>query len=208
VTLAGLLFLGLSIASGRRKRAREIVVSIGEAVIEPTELVDIVEAEAAKWVSINERSPEAAPLLEKYWRASGRAPNDDHWSGAFIVWAANAANPHSLVEYPQHSAYAFAHLNGRPGYRTIRPSGDLRAGDIVLKPRPGDVRTFDELTRPDFAPFPSHGDIVTEVHPDRIVAIGGNKAGDRVAAQTYRRRPDGTVPEFFAVLRLEDSRAS
>lgn len=168
---------------------------------------DPVAAQAARelhrWRGIDENHPKGRKMIADYWRQGvGVSPKmDQHWSGAFIAYVANKGAPGSLPKTGGHAAYAAMQIrNADPDkYTTFLGDLPVRVGDIILKPRPGETRDFDELRSGKF--FGSHGDIVTKVTPTHAIAIGGNKRGDTVATEAYPLNPDGSARGVFAVLR-------
>lgn len=212
-------FLGFLVFSGgpkrstgtprRRKRPR-VKVEIGEAVIEDSQPVDrllfAAESERQFWGGKPDTDPETWPLLDRYWQrvgVDGRAEGLP-WSGAFIAYVANEANPGSLPNLARHSAYARQALGERrPGhFRTLPPSEPVQLGDIIVKPRKGGPETWETLNAEPFVPFDGHGDIVTDIGPQAVTAIGGNKIGHTVATELYPRSRDGSIPGLVAVLRM------
>jgi hypothetical protein len=196
-----------------RKTSR-VKVEIGQAVLEESDPIDrmlqLAQEHLELWGEIDEHDDEAAPLLDLYWSGTGvdgRA-QDLHWSGAFIQWLANEGSPGSLPQLAQHSAYAMAALGEeRPGkFQTLPPDTAPEVGDIILKPRPGEGRSFEDLSSG--VPFPAHGDLIVEVEPNRVLAVGGNKLGDRVSIEYYPRDTNGRVQGIFALLRLNTENMS
>lgn len=163
--------------------------------------VDVVRREVERWKDIDETTAKGRALVEKYWREGvGTFPgHHEPWSGAFMAWAMNEAIPGSLLRAGMHSAYARHGLNAGPGqFQTLPPSTPIAVGDIIIKPRPGETRKFEELKKD--RDFPSHGDLILDLPPGEAVAAGGNKR-DKVTFDRVKLNADGTFPGAFAVMR-------
>jgi len=134
------------------------------------------EQEWKRWIGFDESSPDAVPLLTKYWKSVGLPlqPASVPWSAAFISTIAAGY----LKPSPNHLGYARAawkdRQNGVKGrYWAYKPSevGPLQKGDIVVKGR-GQPVGWDDIIA-DTGHKDSHGDIVTETKGG-LTLIGGN----------------------------------
>lgn len=198
---------GWFIFAGKRRQEEptDIEVELGDAIIherrpELDDMIQLATEDLERWSTLSEGDKEDS--IAMYWDASGRAMSDEPWSGAWIVWLANSVLPGSLPRVPGHAAYAHAQLtNTSPNeFTTLPPSTPVEIGDIILKPRSGESREFEELASGEF--FPSHGDFVVDIRDGKVITVGGNKAGKVVGGDSYTLNPDGTAQGIFAVLRL------
>jgi hypothetical protein len=162
--------------------------------------------EKSRWEDLSENDREAAPLLDKYWASVGtRQPPSVAWSAAFISYVMAQTQPDFPVS-STHIGYARgAYKNrGKSGLYTALPaSTPVKAGDIVIKTREGDVATFDDVKR-ETGFKKAHGDILVSVRNGEAIGVGGN-VGNRVNAVPIALNTDGTLkdPKYFAVLRQQ-----
>lgn len=123
---------------------------------------------------------EAPERIHDYWASVGhpeRSGLDDvPWSAAFISWdIASAGVPRDLFCPDQlHTIYVerLVERARRPGAALIPRRPDQRApqvGDLVCASRDGSGTTLDNLNR-----GAGHCDLVVEVKPGWVAAIGGN----------------------------------
>ena len=123
----------------------------------------------------------ASARVHDYWESVGR-PNlsgDNHevpWSAAFISWDIESAGVPRDQFCPdsRHTIYVehMADRAQRPGAAFIPRRLDERkpqVGDLICASRAGGRTTLDNLDR-----GPGHCDIVVEVRPGEVQAIGGN----------------------------------
>jgi hypothetical protein len=168
--------------------------------------------------STKETNPRILATLQDYWRfgvgrrfakeelASKAFQSERPWSAAFVSWVVKKAGGGPAFRYSgAHANYIHAAKQNRlasssnpfKAYRIteIRP----RPGDIVAKARAGSGATYDNI-RPGFK---THGDIVTEVGPKWIKAIGGN-VSDSVRRKTLRTDENGNLnhPGYFVIIRV------
>ena len=129
-------------------------------------------------LGIQER--QAPQRINDYWGAVGhpeRSGLDDvPWSAAFVSWdIASAGVPRDLFCPDQrHTVYVerLVERARRPGAAFVPHRPDARApqvGDLVCASRNGSGTTLDNLNR-----GAGHCDIVVEVGPGWLAAIGGN----------------------------------
>jgi len=156
------------------------------------------------------RERDAPERVRDYWKSvdePGRSGRDDiPWSAAFISWDIESAGvPRDLFCPDQrHAIYVermalrarqpgAAFIPHRPGER--RPE----VGDLLCASRDGGSTTLDSLDR-----GPGHCDIVVEVRPGEVHAIGGN-VGDSVTRSVFPLDAGGFLSpisgrNFFAVI--------
>jgi hypothetical protein len=168
--------------------------------------------EMKEWKGRTEDSEFGRSKIAEYWKDGvGVEPSPDPvkvpWSGAFISYTVQKGAPNSLPKAGNHSLYAKYSINAKGPFKYSSYPAHIikepKVGDIIIKARPGEERTFSELHGDE--PFSSHGDIITEVYPDSVVAIGGNKTGNTVTSEKYPRIADGTIKGIFTVLRRGES---
>jgi len=133
---------------------------------------------------------EAPQRIRDYW-ASVKHPelsglDDVPWSAAFISWDIESAGvPRDLFcPDPTHSIYVerMVERARRPGAAFIPRRPDERApqvGDLICASRDGSGVTLDNLNR-----GASHCDLVVEVRPGAVAAIGGN-VGDSITRSVF-----------------------
>lgn len=133
---------------------------------------------------------EASERIHDYWLAVGypqRTGLDNvPWSAAFISWdIASAGVPRGLFcPDSRHTIYVerLVERARRPGPAFIahRPSERVpQVGDLICASRAGSGTTLDNLNR-----GAAHCDIVVEVKPGWVAAIGGNVA-DSVSRSVF-----------------------
>ena len=148
--------------------------------------------------------------IADYWRAvdkpdrSGR--DNVPWSAAFISWGIESAGvPRDLFCPDQrHTVYVerMVERARRPGAVFIAHRPGERApqvGDLICASRDGSGTTLDNLNR-----GAGHCDIVVEVRPREVHAIGGN-VGDSVSRSVFPLDENGFLSPlsgrpFFAVI--------
>ena len=158
-------------------------------------------------------------LLDPVWHAN------HPWSAVFISWLMWMAGAGSKFRYSRgHKYYIAAAKRNRIKNRFDNPFWAFRVDEVV--PEPGDLvcawrtpkkgrprATYGNIDEPDFKP--THCDIVTEVHPNRIVVIGGNawdqitKMHNTVGRKSIRTNDQGKIsPEeqrrkrLFAIIKV------
>ncbi|CAM9818524.1 unnamed protein product [Phaeothamnion confervicola] len=139
-------------------------------------------------LGIKER--DAPERIADYWRAvdkPGRTGLDDvPWSAAFISWDIESAGvPRSLFCPSQtHTIYVerMVARAAQPGAAFVPRRPNERApevGDLICASRNGSGTSLDNLNR-----GAGHCDIVVEVRPGEVDAIGGN-VGDSVTRSVF-----------------------
>ena len=133
---------------------------------------------------------DAPERIHDYW-ASVDKPNrtgldDIPWSAAFISWDIQSAGvPRDLFCPDQTHTIYVERMVGRakrPGAAFVPLPPSQRApevGDLICASRNGSGTTLDNLNR-----GAGHCDIVVEVHPREVYAIGGN-VGDSVTRSVF-----------------------
>jgi hypothetical protein len=199
---AGLLF-GAAMLN-RRPRAR-FSSPLSRAVTPRARVIDLANAYLSLWTNADPDTRKA--ITESIWEnAVGTSWKGEPWSAAFVTHVVNTAYPGALYPSAKHSIYTAEALEGFGHYHVV-PVGSLieplRPGDLLLKPRAGaPAPSWDEVAEGNYL---SHADIVTEVGPDFVQAIGGNKLGGGIARERYPLGPDGRpLLPVFAVLLLDD----
>ena len=166
--------------------------------------VIIYSADAAprtQQLGVKER--EAPQRIQDYWASVGhpeRSGLDDvAWSAAFISWDIQSAGvPRDLFCPDQrHTIYVerLVERARRPGADFIPRRPDERApevGDLICSSRNGSGTTLDNLNR-----GAGHCDIVVEVRPGALAAIGGN-VGDSVTRSVFPLDANGFLSPISA----------
>lgn len=133
---------------------------------------------------------EAPERIHDYWASTGhpeRSGNDNvAWSAAFVSWDIQSAGvPRGLFCPDQrHTIYVerLVKRARRPGAALVPRRPDARrpeVGDVICASRSGSGTTLDNLNR-----GAGHCDIVVEVKPGWVAAIGGN-VGDSVSRSVF-----------------------
>jgi hypothetical protein len=146
---------------------------------------------------------EAPQRIQDYWASVGhpeRSGLDDvAWSAAFISWDIQSAGvPHDLFCPDQrHTIYVerLVERARRPGAALIPRRPDERApqvGDLICASRNGSGTTLDNLNR-----GAGHCDLVVEVRPGSLAAIGGN-VGDSVTRSVFPLDGNGFLSPISA----------
>ena len=175
---------------------------------------NVAERELRRWTGVTEHDPEALPILQEYWAATGQAypgSPDIPWSGAFVAYVVRqSSTPNALLPSGAHIFYARqAYLDrGVPGtYGAYHPTEvHVAPGDIVVRKREGGDLTFSDI-QTSGPVIPSHGDVVTAVGPTSARAIGGNMGPRGYSTVKSRLIPHNggviTDPAVVAVLRYQ-----
>lgn len=160
---------------------------------------------------LHEGDPFASQRVHDYWESVGRPSlsGDNHevpWSAAFISWDIESAGVPRDLFCPdaRHTIYV-ERMVGRartPGAAFIPRQLDQykpRVGDLICASRAGGTTTLDNLDR-----GPGHCDIVVEVRPGEVQAIGGN-VEDSVSRSVFPLDESGflspiSARPFFTVI--------
>ena len=153
---------------------------------------------------------DAPERIHDYWASVGQPErsglDDVPWSAAFISWDIESAGvPRDLFCPDQrHTIYVerMVERARRPGAAFIphRPSERApQVGDLLCASRDGSGTTLDNLNR-----GAGHCDIVVEVRPREVHAIGGN-VGDSVTRSVFPLDDSGflspiSARPFFTVI--------
>lgn len=159
-------------------------------------------------LGIKER--DAPQRIHDYWASVGhpeRSGLDDvAWSAAFISWDIQSAGVRRGLFCPdqRHTIYVerMVERAKKPGAVFIAHPPDERAprvGDLICASRNGSGTTLQNLNR-----GAGHCDIVVEVRPGQVAAIGGN-VGDSVTRSVFPLDERGFLSPlsgrpFFAVI--------
>jgi len=146
---------------------------------------------------------EAPQRIHDYWASVGHPErtglDDVPWSAAFISWDIQSAGVSRDLFCPdqRHTVYVerlverarrpgAAFLPRRPGERTPH------VGDLICASRNASGTTLDNLNR-----GAGHCDIVVEVRPGSVAAIGGN-VGDSVTRSVFPLDANGFLSPISA----------
>ena len=153
----------------------------------------------------------ASKRVHDYWRSVGRAKlsgvnHEVPWSAAFISWDIESAGVPRDQFCPdaRHTVYIerMVERARRPGAGFVPRRLDERkpeVGDLICASRDGGRTTLDNLDR-----GPGHCDIVVEVRPREVQAIGGN-VDDSVSRSVFPLDASGflspiSARTFFTVI--------
>jgi hypothetical protein len=157
------------------------------------------------------REREAPQRINDYWKSVGR-PNlsgldtEVPWSAAFISWDIESAGVPRDLFCPdaRHTIYVerLVERARRPGAAFMPLHIEERApkvGDLICASRDNGGTTLENLDR-----GPGHCDIVVEVRPGEVHAIGGN-VGDSVTRSVFPLDASGflspiSARRFFTVI--------
>jgi hypothetical protein len=146
---------------------------------------------------------EAPQRINDYWASVGHPErnglDDVPWSAAFISWDIQSAGvPRDLFCPSQtHTIYVERMVlrERQPGAAFIARRPDERApqvGDLICASRSGSGTTLDNLNR-----GAGHCDLVVEVRPGVVAAIGGN-VGDSVTRSVFPLDANGFLSPISA----------
>jgi hypothetical protein len=180
-----------------------VLLAVGEWARFGQQLI-IYSADAAprtEQLGVKER--EAPQRIQDYWASVGhpeRSGLDDvPWSAAFISWDIQSAGvPRDLFCPDQtHTIYVerLVERARRPGAAFIPRRPDERApqvGDLICSSRNGSGTTLDNLNR-----GAGHCDLVVELRPGALAAIGGN-VGDSVSRSVFPLDANGFLSPISA----------
>jgi hypothetical protein len=154
---------------------------------------------------------DAPQRINDYWKSVDR-PNlsgldtEVPWSAAFVSWDIESAGVPRELFCPdaRHTIYVerMVERSRRPGAVFIPHRPGVRAprvGDILCASRDNGGTTLENLNR-----GPGHCDIVVEVRPEEVHAIGGN-VGDSVTRSVFPLDGNGflapiSARSFFTVI--------
>lgn len=153
------------------------------------------------WLGVQER--DAPQRINDYWASVGhpeRSGLDDvPWSAAFLSWDIQSAGVTRDLFCPDqtHTIYVerMVERAHRPGAAFVPRRPNERApqvGDLICSSRNGSGTTLDNLNR-----GAGHCDIVVEVRPGAVAAIGGN-VGDSVTRSVFPLDANGFLSPISA----------
>ncbi len=161
-------------------------------------------------LGVRERDPDAARRINDYWRSVDQptlsGTDDVPWSAAFISWDIQSAGVPRGLFCPddRHTIYIerLVERAKRPRAALVPRHLDERAprvGDLLCASREGGGTTLENLNR-----GPGHCDIVVEVRPGQVHAIGGN-VDDSVSRSIFPLDASGFLEpiaarQFFTVV--------
>jgi hypothetical protein len=153
---------------------------------------------------------DAPERIRDYWKSVGQPNlsglNDVPWSAAFISWDIESAGISRDLFCPdaRHTIYVErmverARLSGAAFVPHHPNERAPQVGDLLCASRDGGGTTLENLDR-----GPGHCDIVVEVRPGEVHAIGGNVA-DSVTRSVFPLDESGFLPpisgrRFFTVI--------
>jgi peptidoglycan hydrolase-like protein with peptidoglycan-binding domain len=178
-------------------------------------IVSLAKQEAQRWRNgtLKENNSSMHPVLRTYWQKGvGYLPSKPNWwssvpwSAAFISYVIRQAGAGNAFRYSAgHSYYIVAAKNNRltnnnNPFKAYRVS-EVKAvpGDIVCKRRAGSGATYENIKEG----MATHCDIVVEVHPRKLVTIGGN-VSHSVSFTEVTTDANGFInkPDYFAVIKV------
>jgi Uncharacterized protein conserved in bacteria (DUF2272) len=184
-------------------RTSMVLLAVGEWARYGKQVVTYSANAPPRTEQLGVKEREAPQRIHDYWASVGhpeRSGLDDvPWSAAFISWDIQSAGvPRELFCPDQrHTVYVerlvlrerqagAAFIPRRPDERTPR------VGDLICASRNGSGTTLDNLNR-----GAGHCDIVVEVRPDAVHAIGGN-VGDSVTRSVFPLDANGFLSPISA----------
>jgi hypothetical protein len=165
--------------------------------------VEIAMGEMRRWGNGARNESTMESVITDYWRGSvgwlpklepGTSISRPAWSAVFVSWVMlKAGASPAFKPRGAHWLYVRDALDSGPAapVRAFAPSEHRpRPGDIVVKwrKRSTDLETIRTASRK--TTIRTHGDIVIEVTPSRLYAVGGNVSGS-VKRRAYGLSADG-----------------
>jgi hypothetical protein len=190
-------------------RTSMVLLAVGEWGRFGKQVITYSDTAPAKTEQLGIKEREAPQRIADYWASVGNklsGLNDVPWSAAFISWdIASAGVPRDLFCPDQrHTIYVerMVERAKSPGAAFIPHAPADRApqvGDLICASREGSGTTLQNLNR-----GAGHCDIVVEVRPGQVAAIGGN-VGDSVTRSVFPLDANGFLSPlsgrpFFAVI--------
>ncbi len=169
-----------------------------------SKLTSVVEGEVVNWKnsSVKETSPQAFPMLDKYWKNIGQNFTQEQlsqsdfqntwpWSAAFVSWCMTRVDP-TFPKAASHHVYTKKALENRNsnqgGWRLYSLSREkspvlAQVGDVCVKPRDGGSDTN------------SHGDLVWKIESKKAYLAGGNLGDTQKSTIIILLNDDGSYPK-------------
>ncbi|WP_395713563.1 DUF2272 domain-containing protein [Reyranella sp.] len=167
-----------------------VLLAVGEWARYGRQVVVYASDAPPRIVQLGVKEKDAPDRIQQYWASVGHpelsGADDVAWSAAFVSWAIQSAGvPRDLFCPDQRHTIYVERLVLRaqqPGAALMPRRPDERApqvGDLICASRAGSGTTLDNLNR-----GAGHCDIVVEVLPGAVAAIGGN-VGDSVSRSVF-----------------------
>jgi Uncharacterized protein conserved in bacteria (DUF2272) len=184
-------------------RTSMVLLAVGEWARYGRQVVTYSADAPPRTEQLGVKEREAPQRIHDYWASVGhpeRSGLDDvPWSAAFISWDIQSAGvPRDLFCPDQRHTVDVERLvlrERQPGAAFIPRRPDERTprvGDLICASRNGSGTTLDNLNR-----GAGHCDIVVEVRPDAVHAIGGN-VGDSVTRSVFPLDANGFLSPISA----------
>lgn len=185
------------------EKASMVLLAVGEWARFGRQVIIYSAARPPRTEQLGVKEREAAQRIGDYWASVGypeRSGLDDiPWSAAFISWDIESAGvPRDLFCPDQrHTIYVerMVERARQPGAAFIPRRPDERApqvGDLICASRERSGTTLDNLNR-----GAGHCDLVVEVRPGIVFAIGGN-VGDSVTRSVFPLDANGFLSPISA----------
>jgi len=186
-----------------------VLLAVGEWGRFGKQIITYSDNAPAKTEQLGIKERDAPQRIADYWASVGNklsGLNDVPWSAAFISWDIESAGvPRDLFcPDPRHTIYVerMVERAKSPGAAFIPHPPAERApqvGDLICASREGSGTTLQNLNR-----GAGHCDIVVDVRPGQVFAIGGN-VGDSVTRSVFPLDGNGFLSPlsgrpFFAVI--------
>jgi hypothetical protein len=167
-----------------------VLLAVGEWARYGRQIVVYSSDAPPRTIQLGVKEKDAPERIQDYWASVGhpeRSGVDDvPWSAAFISWDIQSAGVQHALFCPdqRHTIYVerLVQRARRPGAALIPRRPEERppqVGDLICASRAGSGTSLDNLNR-----GAGHCDIVVEVMPGAVAAIGGN-VGDSVSRSVF-----------------------